>query len=248
MSLVNVASRILVSLGFRVTRSSHANRFEATEHTLRLMEQRGFAPAEIIDAGANVGAWTLMARTIFPRATIHMIEPQSGCAPNLEMLAKTHPQLRFYPTAVTRPGRRRVALAGSDGSRKGTGAWVVDEGKESPADQQCDATTVDELFGDRLRTPILLKLDLEGHELAALEGASSLLARAEVVLTEVSIFDVNDAGKPLLGDLLLFLRSRGFELYDIASLSARPRDGRLRQADAVFVRRDISLFGDRTWE
>lgn len=248
MLIVNIANRIFGSLGFRVTRNARPNRFQAMEHTLRLMADRGFSPAEIIDAGANVGAWTLMARAIFPDATIHMIEPQAGCAPSLELLAKDSPGVRFHRVAVTRPGRRRVAMAGGDDSQSGTGAWVVDEGEESPTDPQCDATTIDELFGDRLRTPILLKLDLEGHELAALEGATSLLPRVDVVLTEVSFFDVNDTGRLLLGDLLIFLRARGFELYDIASLSGRPRDSRLRQADAVFVRRDSSLFGDRTWE
>jgi hypothetical protein len=41
-------------------------------------------------------------------------------------------------------------------------------------------------------------------------------------------------------DLVSYVRERGFELYDIASLSGRSRDYRLRVGDAVFVRRSVT--------
>ncbi len=248
MSIVNIANRIFGSLGVRVTRNARANRFQAMEETLRLMATRGFAPAEIIDAGANVGDWTRMARAVYPNATLHMIEPQAGCAPILESMAKDSPRISFYRTAVTRPGRREVAMAGGGSAQRGTGAWVVAEGEEAVAQSLSEATTLDELFAEGLRTPVFLKLDLEGHELPALKGAQALLNRVEVILTEVAFFDINNSGRPLFSDVLAFLRDRRFELYDIASLSGRRKDDRLRLGDAVFVRGDSSLLRDRAWE
>jgi len=185
---------------------------------------------------------------VFPAATFHMIEPQAGCAEILESMVKSSPQIRFYRTAVTRPGRRSVVMTGGGELQRGTGAWVVAEGENSIGESVSEATTLDELFGERLRTPIFLKLDLEGHELAALEGARALLTRVEAILTEVSFFDIHDAGRPLFSDVLAFLRDRSFDLYDISSLSGRPRDNRLCLGDAVFVRRDSPLCGDRSWE
>lgn len=248
MSIVNIANRIVGSLGFRVTRNPNPNRFQAIERTLRLMAGRGFSPTEIIDAGANVGDWTRMARTVFPRSIFHLIEPQSGCAPILQGMVNDSPQISFYQIALTRPGRRQVSMAGCGDSHRGTGAWVVAAEEESLAESVYDATTLDELFADRLRTPLFLKLDLEGHELAALEGAAALLTRAEAILTEVLFFDVGNVARPLFSDLLSFLSASGFDLYDIASLSSRPRDGRLRLGDVVFVRRDSPLSEDRHWE
>jgi FkbM family methyltransferase len=248
MSMLNIANRLFVSLGIRVTRNARVNRFQATEETLRRMAARGFAPAEIIDAGANVGDWTRMARAVFPTATFHMIEPQAGCAPILESMSNDIPRIKYYRTVVTRPGRREVAITGGGTAQRGTGAWVVGEGEEAIAQSMSGATTLDELFGDRLQRPIFLKLDLEGHELQALAGARTLLSRTEAILAEVTFFDIYGLGRPLFSDVLAFLRDQQFELYDIASLSARPRDDRLRQGDAVFVRRDSALLGDRAWE
>jgi len=139
-------------------------------------------------------------------------------------------------------------MAGGGPSKQATGAWVLERGDLTPSDETCEATTLDDLFREGAPEPILLKLDLEGHEMTALQGGEELLRRTEVVLTELSLFDVNDSRRPTFSEMLIFLRSRGFELYDLASLSARPRDGRLRQADAVFVRRESPLSGDRSWD
>ena len=248
MSLATLANKVLGSLGVRVTRNAHANRFQAMEESLRAMARRGFAPGTIIDAGANVGEWTLMCRAIFPRAAYHMIEPQAGCASALRSITGESSDVHLHAVAVTRPGVQRVSMVGGGPSRSGTGAWVANPDDASVNAEACAATTLDELFGGELSKPVLLKLDLEGHELAALEGAEKLLRQVEVLLTETSMFDVNDSGRPLFFDVLVFLRNRGYELYDVASLSERPRDGRLRQADAVFVRRDSFLLGDRSWD
>jgi FkbM family methyltransferase len=232
-----------------VTRNLESNRFQAMEEALRLISSNGFMPKTIIDAGANVGEWTLMAREIFPGALFHLVEPQSGCAPALRTIAEESDRIRFHPVAVTRPGIRRVSMAGGGPSRRATGAWVLEANDSSPpSDQTCEATTLDDLFRDGVREPVLLKLDLEGHEMAALLGGEELLRSTEVVVTELSLFDINDSRRPVFSEMLIFLLDRGFELYDLASLSARPRDGRLRQADGVFVRRESPLFGDCSWD
>ena len=93
----------------------------------------------------------------------------------------------------------------------------------------------------------LLKLDLETHELPALTGAESLLEKVETVLTEVSFYDANDSGAPCFAEIVAFLRKRRFLLYEVASLSGRARDGRLRMGDAVFVRDDSALSRDTSW-
>lgn len=72
----------------------------------------------------------------------------------------------------------------------------------------------------------LLELDLPGFELHALRGAAASLLRFDVILTEVSFF--SQAYEPTISNLIVFLFEHGFELYDIASLSARRRDDRPR--------------------
>jgi hypothetical protein len=137
--------------------------------------------------------------------------------------------------------------AGPDG--KGTGNRIVTS-TTADATTEVDATTLDELFADRVRPDdrALLKLDLEAHELMALRGASRLLAAVEVVVSEVQFCPINDNGLPTFTDLVLFLRECGFDLYDFASLLHRSRDMRLMQGDIVLVRRGTALLADRCWQ
>ena len=92
----------------------------------------------------------------------------------------------------------------------------------------------------------LLKLDLQGHELDALKGGTKLLGSIEVVMTEVSFYVQSRI--PTAAEIIAFMSSLGFVLYDIASLSGRRRDNRLREGDLVFVRQDSQLLGDCRWE
>ncbi len=64
------------------------------------------------------------------------------------------------------------------------------------------ATTLDRLL-EHVANVDVLKLDLEGGELAALRGAEAVLARTEVVVTEVNV-DV-DA-------IVALLQESGFEV------------------------------------
>lgn len=87
----------------------------------------------------------------------------------------------------------------------------------------------------------LLKLDIQGFELAALRGADTLLERTNVVHCEVE-FTPFYSGASLFSEIELYLRSRGFELVDIVHQSRSAYcvgsswsgTDRLMWADAVF--------------
>jgi FkbM family methyltransferase len=237
-------------LGLRVTRVRPANRFQAMDETLMLMRGFGYQPGVVIDGGANVGDWTRMARSIFPKAEFHLIEPQPTCHPLLRDLVARAPGMNLHPVVVTRPGVDRVEMIGGGEKGGGTGAWVAEAGENAAGRIECPATTLDSLFADRVTTAdrALLKLDLEGHELTALDGATRLLQAVEVILTELQFYEIHGNGRPVFTEVVNYLRDRGFELYDFACLSQRPRDMRLRMGDVVFVRRDSPLLADRSWE
>jgi FkbM family methyltransferase len=232
-----VVRRLIESTGYRVTRLA-PNRFDAMEPVLQRLSLVGFTPRIVIDAGANVGAWTGMARRIFPGAEFHAIEPQPACRAALEGLDG----VQLHLVALTRPGSAAVRMAGAGT----TGAWIVDDASADAHSVSVPASTLDQVIGGAAtaaKRP-LLKLDLEGHELAALEGATAVLSAVEVIITEVRFYDVYGGGLPVFSDLMRVLVDRGFELYDIAALGARARDGRLRSGDVVFVRRGSPLVAD----
>jgi FkbM family methyltransferase len=213
--------------------------------TLQRLSKCGFAPTVVIDAGANVGQWSRVAGRMFANASFHLIEPQPACAVALSAFCVERPSTEFHQIAVTRPGRKQVRMTDADGS---TGAYVRDTG-EAPTDRCLPATTFDELFATRVNATsrVLLKLDLEGHELDALAGAEWLLTRTELLITEVQFYQIDRNGQPTFADVVVALRDRGFHPYDIAALASRPRDGRLRLGDVVFARHGSSLLNDERW-
>ena len=206
---------------------------------LLLLRGAGYAPRVVVDAGANVGEWTRLARSVFSEAAFHLIEPQPACLAALEQLARERAGLVVHPVAVTEPGVMRVRLIGGGDGGGATGAWVARLDERAPDEIECPATTLDALLADRLAREdrALLKLDLEGHELTALCGSARMLPLVEVVLTELQLFEINDNQRPVFGDVMSALGERGFELYDIACLSPRPRDRRFTaqiRPDGIF--------------
>jgi FkbM family methyltransferase len=225
-----------------------ATRFAAMDDALELLRARGYAPAVIIDCGANTGQWFRIASTVFPSASFHLIEPQPRCVAALERLRQQRADVHIYGTAVSAPHVEAVRmLGGGDGT--GTGNYVALPEETDTDEQRIAATTLDALLADRVTRSqrALLKLDVERHEIEVLRGATELLRSVEVVLSETGVYDVA-GNRPVFKDLMAFMNARGFEFYDVACLSPRPRDKRLRQMDVMFVRVDSDLVREHRWD
>lgn len=243
MFLKEVAKRLIALTPFRVVRGA-SNRYQAIGECLQHLARLGYAPRQIIDGGAHLGWFALEARAVFPAATVHLVEPQPACRAALEAMAADRRYV-FHPYALTSaPGT--VSMTCSDAPN--TGALIArSAARSTQATVSVEASTLDLLFSAICQSSdrTLLKLDLQGHELQALEGASVLLKSIEVTLVEVPFF--GEAGQPTAFDIVAFFDRSGFDLFDIASLSGRPRDDRLREGDLVFVRRGSPLSTDAAW-
>ena len=237
---------IIALTPYRVLRGP-SNRFQAFAEGFDLLRKMAYRPGVIIDGGAHMGDFARQAKAAFPEAAIHLIEPQRACRDALERLAATGGFV-LHPYALVTPEERAnrfIRLAAGD--TPSTGAHILPAGDEGHS-EQAETATLDELFAEEIRVEqrVLLKLDLQGYELMALRGAAVVLRAIEVVLVEVSFFA--QAYEPPIPALMRFLDDKGFELFDIASLSGRTRDNRLRQGDFIFVRRGSVLLADGRWE
>jgi hypothetical protein len=52
---------------------------------------------------------------------------------------------------------------------------------------------------------------------------------------------------PLIGDVIPFMKERGFVCYDILGLWHRPLDGALGQGDFIFLNEKNKLLADPRW-
>jgi FkbM family methyltransferase len=225
---------------YRIVRDHGANRFHAIEPCLRMMQARGFAPRIIIDGGAHVGSFSIAAQSIFAEASFHLVEPQPACHEPLRKLC-AEKGFVFHECALAEK-RGRIDLTAT--AEPSTGVHVASGGEDAVS---VAAETLDALFGSVTREDrALLKLDLQGYELHALQGGTVLLRSVEAILTEVSFYA--QAYEPPIAALVSFLNDSGFQLYDIASLAGRARDNRPRQGDFVFVREGSDLLEDVRWD
>jgi len=97
---------------------------------------------------------------------------------------------------------------------------------------QVPQVRLDKILGD-IKEIDLLKLDLQGYELEALKGCGNLLYRIKIVVTEIEFVALYD-NQPLFGDIDVFLRANGFNLYNLYDLYTQ-QNGQLTAGDAVYL-------------
>ena len=107
--------------------------------------------------------------------------------------------------------------------------------------REIDVVTLDSLAAQhQWAGPYLLKIDAQGAELDVLKGAETVLEDVAYIVAECSLFDFYDNGIDV-SDVIDYLKTRGFVLYDVFAPSYRPVDNALAQADFCFVKRDGQL-------
>jgi hypothetical protein len=98
------------------------------------------------------------------------------------------------------------------------------------------ADTIDHLCEDKnVVGPYLVKVDVQGGELGVLSGAKEILRETEYVILEVSLFQFFIGG-PQFYEVVHYMKSCGFVVYDIFDIQYRPFDGAVSQVDIAFVR------------
>lgn len=134
----------------------------------------------ILEAGANVGAYTvLFAQWTGPAGRVIAFEPDPQAFAGLQAhLAANGLESRVTPVpaaiAGTGAGRLRFALFASSGiSRLATAS-------EAPGTivREVASTSIDDYCARRRLSPAVIKIDVEGAELAALAGARRTIAAA----------------------------------------------------------------------
>ena len=226
------------------------------DYTQRKIFYRSYEPAEtrfvrrllrqgdlVLDAGANVGFFTLLAaRAVGPAGSVIAFEPVPANADALEvnLALNGYSQVRVVRAALGATSRQ--TQLGLDAPGTGTSGWYVRGGTHT-------ATTVAQVrLDDVVQSPRrarLLKADVEGMEPDVLAGAKRLLADAppDRLLLEVNGqalarqgHTFRDLTKPLLeaGYRLAQLGVAGklkwlepSELVHVSSASAAPFDGGL---------------------
>ncbi len=229
--------RLLPSHGFR--RGLLHGVAASVEH-LELM--KGIAPATLIDVGANVGQFSLLMRTLHPDTRIYAFEPLSRPAAVFEKLFHGDAQTTLRRCAIGPRTVDQTAMNVSKDDDSSSLLPVSEEqvrfaaGAETVGTESVAVSRLDEILSaaDIVR-PALLKLDVQGYELLALQGCGQLLDVMDFIYAEVSFVTLYH-GQALADEVVRLLFCKGFSLVAVNN-PVFDSAGRCLQSDFLFSRR-----------
>jgi FkbM family methyltransferase len=229
-----IVRRLLRRGGFDIVRYLPKRR-------LKVLEDAG--ATVVLDVGANAGQYAGALRAEGFAGRIVSIEPLADAFARLSERAAGDPLWEC----------RRLALGDADGEARinraadptcssllplrerharADPAWAV-VGREPVVVRRLD-TVGAELLSSADRP--YLKLDVQGFELAVLQGAAATLARVQAVEAELSLDWIYDR-QPLLPEVAAFLYDGGFRMVWMERILNDPVTDHLVQVDAIFMRR-----------
>lgn len=214
-----------------------------TAYGLHVLCERGFQPQGILDIGAYDGEFSLLARQFFPSASLLMVEPQAQKQTQLNKVAcDLGGDAHVRKVLLGDRNRTACTFHQTNTSVGSTGSSLYPEASEHPRQPiTMPMRTLDELLAEfPNRRFDLVKLDVQGAELDVLRGAVASLPQVTALFVELSLHVVNH-GAPRLAEVVAALDTHGFAMFDLLPLP-RADQGLQLQTDAVFVRRDSTLW------
>ena len=212
------------------------------------LKARGFEPRGIVDVGANKGDWTRLSLSVFPRARVLMIEPQPEMRSHLEQLCRDNPNLEFVQAGAGRDPGQLVQTIWKDLAGSSFLPKPSEEKLRDGTQRITPVVTIDSLVNGRSGFhPDLVKLDIQGFEIEALRGSTTLFGRTHVFILETSLYRFMP-NMPVTAECIEFMSARNYDLYDVVEYRRRPLDGALGQIDLAFVLRDGAFRRSRLWE
>lgn len=205
-----------------------------------VLKQAGFAPAHILDVGANHGNWTRAALEFFPQAQYTLLEPQEKLKVYIQDLLQAGQRINWINAGASETtGTLPFHLSRRDDSS----TFLQVEGQSLPA-IPVKAWALDDLLAEyNLPVPEMVKIDAEGFDLKVLRGAGSLLGKTDIFLVEAAVMCPFEN---TVATTVQFMAERGYRLIDITELNRSPKHGVLWLTELVFLRGTSNLLAQAT--
>jgi FkbM family methyltransferase len=194
--------------------------------------------ASVVDIGANRGQFSLVARQCYPTARIFAFEPllapanRFSAAFDADSLV-TLQRLAIGPTA----GSAAMHVAAEDDSSSLLPITTLQQSLFAGTNEVATETVQLECLANCIRqadlkSPALLKIDVQGFELPVLEGCLALLPDFSHIYVECSFVELY-SGQALANDVIRWLGKNQFGLSGVYNASYCS-SGTAVQADLLF--------------
>jgi len=171
----------------------------------------------IFDVGANKGSWSNLLAQKFPSSSFFLFEPQSGCHSIIK--EKKIPNMVLVPLVVSATPNQIVNIYSTSET---AGLASVYQRRDSYFQSEeyhaieTKTTTIDAIIEQYdIKCVHYMKMDIEGHELEALKGASKSLEKGIIQALTFEFGSGNINSRTYFHDFWDMLFPLGYHFYRI---------------------------------
>ena len=199
------------------------------------------SPATVIDVGVATGTPDLYRA--FPNARFLLVEPLEEYSEAMRTIC-TQIDGEIIQTAAGNENTTMKMTVQRD-MMSSSFIKAIHPGDQglTTTDRDVPVRRLDTLVEERnLKGPFVVKVDVQGFEKKVLEGCAGFIDQVDAFILETPLRK-NGIGTDF-SELVIFLDSIGYCIYDIVGLNNRVLDGALLETDTIFVKRDGILRQD----
>lgn len=193
------------------------------------------APELAVDIGANLGDYTAELRQRFPNLRIYAFEPSATNCAHLRERFRKDANVTVVPLAAAESTGTATLFTDSPGSALASLSKrrLQHLDIDLSAEETIQTTRFEDYWKSQLHEcPVdLVKMDVEGHELAVLRGFGAALENVRVCQFEFGGANIDT--RTFLQDFWYLFHEHGFAIYRISPLGAQAIT-RYRQCDETF--------------
>jgi len=194
----------------------------------------------IIDIGANKGQFSLAARHVYSDAAIISFEPLSGPAEIFNKLFKSDKKITLFQSAIGQKEENVVMhVSNRDDSSSilpiGKHQASIFPGTEESHIENITISSLNQFIKyDDLKSPVFVKIDVQGFELEVLKGSVDLLEYFDYIYVECSFIELYEK-QALADEVITFLNNYSFKLKGVYNMFY-DKKGIAVQGDFLFVK------------
>jgi FkbM family methyltransferase len=187
----------------------------------------------ILDVGANIGEWSLKIDSLIDGCIIHAFEPAAETFIVLSESTKKSPNIRVYNFGLgSKNGPQKLfydeELSGKASLTKRNLKHI---NLEFDLSEHVAVKRLDTFLVENSVMPDFLKIDVEGHELAVLEGLGDYINNLKVIQFEFGGTDIDS--RTFFQDFWQFFEEKQFDLFRLTPKGKIQVDS-YRENDEVF--------------